>query len=159
MTPSCCEYSYFVLLVKLWAKKSDIISSASPKDGLSGYGVVLMCLFYLMETNQIPRLDSLSDGYHHTEVIDPVPPELCRLASIGSNFTKFLAFYDRNSQFHRKRQIVSLISNPPQSAYNHDVIINMYDFIDKTNPGRLTREFDDKFFGAINGARVVMQDG
>ena len=40
----------FVLLVKLWAKKNNIINSASPKDGLSGYGVVLMCLYYLMES-------------------------------------------------------------------------------------------------------------
>lgn len=43
----------FCILVKLWAKANNIINSKAPMKGLSGYGVILMCLYYLMDSNQI----------------------------------------------------------------------------------------------------------
>jgi len=51
------EILLFCLLVKLWAKSNNIINSATPMQGLSGYGVILMCIFYLMKTNQLDFLE------------------------------------------------------------------------------------------------------
>lgn len=42
------EITCFCLLVKLWAKTNKIINAQTPMKGLSSYGVVLMCLYYLM---------------------------------------------------------------------------------------------------------------
>lgn len=47
------EINLFCLLVKLWAKRTNVIKRRAPIRGLSSYGVVLMCLYYLMETGQI----------------------------------------------------------------------------------------------------------
>ena len=43
----------FCLLIKLWAKKTNIINTAYPMKGLSSYGIALMSLYYLMESKQI----------------------------------------------------------------------------------------------------------
>jgi DNA polymerase sigma len=51
------EIQLFILLVKLWAKKCNVINAHRPIDGLSGYAVVMMCLYYLMDTKQIKFLD------------------------------------------------------------------------------------------------------
>jgi DNA polymerase sigma len=42
------EITCFCLLVKLWAKSNQVINAKSPMKGLSSYGVILMCLYYLM---------------------------------------------------------------------------------------------------------------
>jgi DNA polymerase sigma len=50
------EVACFCLLVKLWAKNNSVINAKTPMKGLSSYGVILMCLYYLMETKQIDFL-------------------------------------------------------------------------------------------------------
>ena len=51
------EIHLFCMLVKLWAKNRSVINKFNPMMGLSSYGIILMCLYFLMETNQIKFLD------------------------------------------------------------------------------------------------------
>lgn len=44
----------FSNLVKLWAKRKNLINAKMPIDGFSSYGIVLMALFYLIKTDQAP---------------------------------------------------------------------------------------------------------
>lgn len=52
------EITCFCLLVKLWAKSNNVINVQAPMQGLSSYGLILMCLYYLMETSQIGFLEA-----------------------------------------------------------------------------------------------------
>jgi DNA polymerase sigma len=42
------EICLFCLLVKLWAKTTNVINRYNPTEGLTSYGVILMCLYFLM---------------------------------------------------------------------------------------------------------------
>ena len=35
-------------------------------------------------------------------------------------------------------------------------LVNMYDFVDKSNPGRIPKSLSDKFFGAVNKAYKML---
>ena len=50
------DIACFTLLVKKCAKRNLVINSKEPMKGLSAYGVVLMSIFFLIESGQIPRL-------------------------------------------------------------------------------------------------------
>jgi DNA polymerase sigma len=47
------EVGLLCILIKMWAKNRNVIKKISPMKGLSAYGVIMMCLFFLMETKQI----------------------------------------------------------------------------------------------------------
>lgn len=51
------EIHIFCLLIKIWAKSCNLINKFQPMMGLSSYGVILMSLYFLMETKQIPFLN------------------------------------------------------------------------------------------------------
>jgi hypothetical protein len=51
-------------------------------------------------------------------------------------------------QFHREKRIVCLIeTSDAKKVYDESLIINMYDFIDGTNPGRMKAHLYSKFKG------------
>lgn len=52
------EVALFCILVKQWAKTNNIINAQTPMKGLSSYGVVLMCLYFLMDSGQIAFLEA-----------------------------------------------------------------------------------------------------
>lgn len=55
------EILMFCILVKRWAKNASIINATHPMQGLSGYGLMLMCIFFLMFTKQIDFLIDFKD--------------------------------------------------------------------------------------------------
>lgn len=124
------------MLVKLWAKNVDVINSVSPMQGLSSYGLMLMSLFYLMSTQQIEFLTNLSNFtvkcYDFKDLYD--------------NLQGFYEFYGKDGRFHKERMTVCLLRSSHRYAYDDNLIINMYDPLDHSNPGRLTIQFKEKFY-------------
>jgi hypothetical protein len=53
----------------------------------------------------------------------------------------FFEFYSEGSSFFEERDMVCLLKDHNgRSKYSDDIIVNMYDFIDETNPGRMKTE-------------------
>lgn len=50
-------------LIKYWAVSRNLINLERKMEGLSSYGVILMCLYYLMVTKQIPYLRKINGQY------------------------------------------------------------------------------------------------
>jgi DNA polymerase sigma len=46
----------FCILIKLWAKRQNVINLQHPMKGLSSYMIILMCIYYLMDSGQIDFL-------------------------------------------------------------------------------------------------------
>lgn len=74
------------------------------------------------------------------------------------NFIGFLQFYSydyadeedstiiREGKFHRERMMVCLMEDHDgKKMYDMELIINMYDFIDGSNPGRMRTYLQKKF--------------
>jgi hypothetical protein len=53
--------------------------------------------------------------------------------------------------------IASLLEDPPRHKFDEEVIINMYDFIDERNPGRLSITKREFFYEQFRTARITMQ--
>jgi DNA polymerase sigma len=68
-----CEPSIaaFCMLIKLWAKRVNIINSQHPMKGLSSYGIALMSLYYLMESKQINFISLCPKFDLDIDVINP----------------------------------------------------------------------------------------
>lgn len=122
-------------------------------EGMSSYGVVLMCLYYLMTSGQVPVLVKTKDGY------DIGRDKFDVRYNFLENFIRFLKFYAYEyteeegstvlrGQFHKEKRIVCLIeTSDARKVYDESLIINMYDFIDGTNPGRMKAHLYPKFKG------------
>lgn len=52
--------------------------------------------------------------------------------------------------------MASLLEDPPRDKYDEGVIINMYDFIDERNPGRLSVGKKEFFFEQFRKAAEAM---
>ena len=50
----------FCNLIKYWAVNRGLINMYRKMDGLSSYGVLLMCIYYLMVTKQLPFLKKIN---------------------------------------------------------------------------------------------------
>lgn len=115
-------------------------------QGLSGYGLMIMCIYYLMYTKQIDFLNP--DNYNNFESFTLSKVDRCEMKDLDQNFLDFLKFYEEKGIFQKKMLMASLIYyEEPPIPYNDDFIINIYDFIDGTNPGRLKITSKDFFFG------------
>lgn len=53
----------FCNLIKYWAVSRTLINMERKIEGLSSYGVLLMCLYYLMVTGQMPFLRKINSKY------------------------------------------------------------------------------------------------
>jgi DNA polymerase sigma len=55
----------FCNIIKYWACQKTLINQEKKMMGLSSYGLILMCLYYLMVTEQIPYLKLSGNGKYH----------------------------------------------------------------------------------------------
>ena len=77
--------------------------------------------------------------------------------SLLENFKGFLNFYRPNGPFFSENMIVCLKENPTFNSHYYDkYLINMYDFIDGSNPGRLSKYSCDKFFSTITRTQALL---
>jgi hypothetical protein len=78
--------------------------------GLSSYGVILMCLYYLMETGQINFLDLSQSSIDNIDIGTIIPDiKLNSFLSLYENFIGFMDFYKEGGVFQRERKIACLL--------------------------------------------------
>jgi DNA polymerase sigma len=128
----------FCNLIKLWALRNQVINKQNVQLSLTGYGIVLMSLYFLIVHKQIGCVVRKNERYELSKFE-------VNIKSLLSNIKGFLHFYSRDGSFFKEKQIVCLLGKEEAMKYSYvykeDLLINMYDFIDGTNPGRMPKAF------------------
>lgn len=156
------EIGQLCILVKIWAKKWNVINKKYPMRGLSAYGVIMMCLYYLMKTGQVNFLEFTEEQLANIQIGSLIPRfSVLRFKTIYENLTGFFNYYRENGRYFQEKPIICLLKNSEKgrNVYNPQFIYNMYDFMDRTNPGRLKDRDKIPVLRAFSYAYYIMEGG